>query len=133
MDDCFLIVVFDDASAVPVSHILFDIGAEYAPATLSCPAFELDQVATEADIRRIIPQLPGCTDSFAVLGFRDGTYMQVETDGRGFHLEHQLVTTAAHYRCAEAVSADQAVAAFLSYGFGHYEWARTYRWERMDL
>jgi len=132
-DDCFLIVLLGSELAAPDSYILFDVGAEYVSATFSCPALELAGAANEDDIRRAIPELPGKPDPFAVLELRGGTYMQVYADEQGFHLEHQLVTTAAHYRCVDIVGPDEAVEAFLSYAFGNYEWAYKRRWERIAL
>ena len=131
--DCFLIVLLGSEPVAPDSYILFDVGAEYVSATFSCPALELAGVANEDDIRRAIPELPGKPDPFAVLELRGGTYMQVYADEQGFHLEHQLVTTAAHYRCVDIVGPDEAVEAFLSYAFGNYEWAYKRRWERIAL
>lgn len=132
-DECFLIVPLVDEAATPDSYILFDIGAEYVNATFSCPAFELAGIATEDDIRQAIPELRGKADPFAILDLRGGTYMQVYADAQGFHLEHQLVTSAAHYRCVEVVGPDEAVDAFLSYAFGDYDWAYKRRWERIAL
>ncbi|MEJ1167332.1 hypothetical protein V9K97_26840 [Variovorax sp. CCNWLW186] len=131
--DCFLIVWLGSEPVAPDSYILFDVGAEYVSATFSCPALELAGAANEDDIRRAIPELPGKPDPFAVLELRGGTYMQVYADEQGFHLEHQLVTTAAHYRCVDIVGPDEAVEAFLSYAFGNYEWAYKRRWERIAL
>lgn len=132
-NDCFLIVLLGSEPVAPDSYILFDIGAEYASATFSSPSLELAGAANEGDIRRAIPELPGKPDPFAILDLRGGTYMQVYADEQGFHLEHQLVTTAAHYRCADIIGPDEAVEAFLSYAFGNYEWAYKWRWERIPL
>lgn len=132
IEDCFLIVVLDKP-ATPTSYFLFDIGSQYTSPTLISPAFGLEQAATEVDIRRVVPQLPDFSDSFVVLESRCGTYMQVYADGQDFHMEHQLVTTGAHYRCASVVGAEEAVDMLVSYAFGNYEWARDRRWERMDL
>ena len=132
IEDCFLIVIFEGTPA-PLAYFLFDIGAQYTTPTIFCPAYGLEQSATETDIRGVIPQLPASSDAFVVLELRGGTYMQVHADGRGFHLEHQLVTTGAHYRCASALGADDAAETLVSYAFGSYEWARNKRWERMSL
>ncbi|QFZ83282.1 hypothetical protein GFK26_11165 [Variovorax paradoxus] len=132
-DDCFLIVLLSSEPVAPDSYILLDVGAEYANATFSCPFLGLAGAANEDDIRRAIPELPGKSDPFAVLDLRGGTYMQVYADGHGFHLEHQLVTSAAHYRCVDIVGPDEAVEAFLSYAFGSHEWAYKRRWERISL
>lgn len=132
-DDCFLIILLGGELIAPDSYILFDVGAEYASATFSSSSLELAGAADEDDIRRAIPELPGKPDPFAILDLRGGTYMQVYADEQGFHLEHQLVTTAAHYRCVDIVGPDEAVEAFLSYAFGNYEWAYKRRWERISL
>lgn len=132
-EDCFLIVLLGNELAAPDSYILFDVGAEYVSATFSCPALGLSGAANEDDIRRAIPELPGKPDPFAILDLRGGTYMQVYADEQGFHLEHQLVTTAAHYRCVDIVGPDEAVEAFLSYAFGNHEWAYKRRWETVSL
>lgn len=132
IEDCFLVVVFNE-SAAPLAYFLFDIGSQYTSATIFCPAFGLEQTATETDIRRVVPQLPTSSESFVVLELRGGTYMQVYADGQGFHLEHQLVTTGAHYRCTSVVGPEDAADTLVSYAFGSYEWARTKRWERMSL
>lgn len=59
--------------------------------------------------------------------------MQVYADGQGFCLEHQLVTTGAHYRCASVLGPEDAADTLVSYAFGSYDWARTKRWEHMSL
>ena len=132
IEDCFLIVIFNE-SAEPVAYFLFDIGAQYTTPNLFCPAFGLEQVATETDIRRVIPELPAISESFVVLELRGGTYMQVYADGQGFHIEHQLVTIGAHYRCASVLGPNDAADTLVSYAFGSYEWTRNKRWERMSL
>lgn len=50
IEDCFLVVVFEESPA-PASYFLFDIGSQYTPPILFCPAFGLEQTATEIDIR----------------------------------------------------------------------------------
>jgi len=102
-------------------------------AVFVCPAFSLEAPADEADIRRCLPCLVGQPDPFAIIELRGGTYMQVQTEGEGFCLEHQEVTTASHYRVEGVITADQAVSAFLSYAFGKNEWAFKHRWIRIDL
>lgn len=131
--DCFLIVVFSDAAATPDAYILFDIGAEYVQASIACPALGLVGPTSIEDITRAIPQLPGQAEPFVVVELRGGTYMQVYADGQGFHLEHQLVTPGAHYRCLDIVGPKVAVETLVSYAFGKYEWAYDRRWERIDF
>lgn len=131
--DCFLIVAVRQGAATPDAYILFDVGAEYVPASIACPACGLSGPASAEDIRVAMPQLPGNAEPFAVVELRGGTYMQVYADKQGFHLEHQLVTTGAHYRCADVVSAEVAANILVSYAFGKYEWAYDRRWERVIL
>jgi hypothetical protein len=132
MDDCFFIVVFGGGAASPQEYFLFDIGAEYMQPRLECPAFSLAEVATEENIRRCIPLLPGKDDPFAVIELRGGTYMQVYAEAEGFHLEHQLVSPGAHYAGTEAVSAEEAADTLVSYACGKYEWAYR-KWERIEI
>jgi hypothetical protein len=132
MEDCFVIALFRKGAASSDEYLLFDIGAEYTQPMLDCPAFSLPEVATEANIRRWIPLLPGKADSFAVIELRGGTYMQVYADHGGFHLEHQRVSLGAHYRRSEAVSAEDAVDTLVSYACGKYEWAYE-KWEQIKV
>ena len=130
--DCFFIAIFRDGAAAAQEYLLFDIGAEYQQPMLDCPEFGIAEAANEANLRRWIPLLKDKASAFAVIELRGGTYMQVFADDRGFHLEHQLVTTGAHYRSAEPLGADAAVDTLVSYACGKYEWARR-RWERIAL
>jgi hypothetical protein len=132
MEDCFFIAVVGRGAASAQEYFLFDIGAEYVQPRLECPAFSLAEVATEENIRRCIPLLPGKDDPFAVIELRGGTYMQVYAELEGFHLEHQLVSPAVHYRRCEAVSAEDAVETLVSYACGKYEWAYQ-QWERIEI
>jgi hypothetical protein len=133
LQDCFLIVAFGGGTATPDAYILFDVGAEYVHASIACPAFGLVGPTSVEDISRVIPQLPEKTEPFTVVELRGGTYMQVYADEQGFHLEHQLVTPGAHYRCVDVVSPEVAVDTLVSYAFGKYEWAYDRRWERIVL
>jgi len=132
MSDCFFIAVFRNGASAAQEHLLFDIGAEYQQPMLDCPEFGVAEPANEANIRRWIPLLQGKPSAFAVIELRGGTYMQVFADLEGFHLEHQLVTTGAHYRSTEPVSADEAVDTLVSYACGKYEWAHK-PWEQLEL
>jgi hypothetical protein len=130
--DCFFIAIFRNGASTSQEHLLFDIGAEYQLPRLDCPEFGVAEAANEANIRRWIPLLQDKADAFAVIELRDGTYMQVFADPKGFHVEHQLVTTGAHYRSIEPLSAGEAVDTLVSYACGKYEWAYR-RWERLEL
>ena len=132
MSDCFFIAIFRNGASTAQEHLLFDIGAEYQQPMLDCPEFGVAEAANEANIHRWIPLLHDKASAFAVIEQRGGTYMQVFADPKGFHLEHQLVTTGAHYRSAEPVSADVAVDTLVSYACGKYEWAYK-RWEWLEL
>lgn len=132
MSDCFFIAIFRSGASTAQEHLLFDIGAEYQQPMLDCPEFGVAEPANEANIRHWIPLLQGEPSAFAVIELRGGTYMQVFADPKGFHLEHQLVTTGAHYRSTEPVSADEAVNTLVSYACGKYEWANK-PWERLEL
>jgi hypothetical protein len=136
--DCFLILVVPPHHLPPhhletEGYLLFDIGAEYQEARLVCPAFGLDHVANEPEIRKTIPLLPGARDPFAILEIGEGTYIQTCAEGGMFDVEHQLVSVASHYRLARRVSAEVVVSLFLSYAFGRKEWAREHVWEKMEL
>jgi hypothetical protein len=141
--DCFLILVVPPHHLPPhhlpphhletEGYLLFDIGAEYREARLVCPAFGLDHVANESEIRGTIPLLPGASDPFAILETGEGTYMQTYAEGGMFDVEHQLVSLASHYRLTRRVSAEVVVSLFLSYAFGRKEWASEYVWEKMEL
>jgi hypothetical protein len=130
--DCFFIAFFRNGAPSAQEHLLFDIGAEYQLPMLDCPDFGVAEAANEANIRHWIPLLQDDANAFAVIERRGGTYMQVFADAKGFHLEHQLVTTGAHYRSAEPVSADEAVSTLVSYACEKYEWAYK-RWEWFEL
>lgn len=131
-DNCFFIAVFEDGAPAPQAFFLLDIGAEYLTPMLECPELGPTGPATEDNIRRWIPLLASHASSFAIIELRAQTYMQVYADAKGFHLEHQLVTTAAHYRRPEAVGVEEAIDTLVSYAFGKYEWA--YKgWEHMAL
>ncbi|KIQ34680.1 hypothetical protein RT97_06540 [Variovorax paradoxus] len=130
--DCFFIAVFRNGASAAQEHMVFDIGAEYQTPMLDCPDFGVAEPATEANIRHWVPLLKDEASAFAVIELRGGTYMQVYADAKGFHLEHQLVTTGAHYHSAEPLSADAAVDTLVSYACGKYEWAYK-RWEWLAL
>ncbi|MGJ7501280.1 hypothetical protein ACSFBF_13040 [Variovorax sp. ZT5P49] len=130
--DCFFIAIFRNGASSAQEHLLFDIGAEYQQPMLDCPDFGVAEAANEANIRHWVPLLQNDANAFAVIELRGGTYMQVFADAKGFHLEHQLVTTGAHYRSAEPLSADQAVDTLVSYACGKYEWAYKH-WEWLEL
>jgi len=132
MEDCFIITVFASGASDAQAFILFDIGAEYLQPMLDCPAFGPSAPATEENIRNWVPLLPGQDSPFALIDLREGTYMQVYADQDRFHLEHQMVSTGAHYRYFKPVEAAEATEVLLSYALGKYEWA--YKgWEKMDL
>jgi hypothetical protein len=87
--DCFLILVVPPHHSTPhhleiEGYLLFDIGAEYGAPRLVCPAFGLDHVANEPEIRRTIPLLPGARDPFAILEIGEGTYIQTCAEGGMF-------------------------------------------------
>lgn len=132
--DCFLIVIFELKAARPVGYLLFDIGAEYASPIYVCPAAAFEDEPTPPVIEESIPRLNSHKDAYAVLDRGHGTYMQAyqESSG-GYTLEHQLVTTASHYRVPGELDAQQVIAAFRSYAFEKKEWARELKWERMEL
>jgi hypothetical protein len=131
--NCFLIIVLSAASLQPESFILFDIGAEYQQSRFVCPAFDIDDVPGEDTIRTCLPRLQGQHDPFAIIDRGEGTYMQTYAENGMFDLEHQLVSTSAHYRLAEPVDVATAVRAMLSYAFGKKEWAREFVWQKMEL
>ena len=132
--DCFCIIIFELAPAAPVGYLLFDIGAEYASPAYVCPAIDFDGEPTPAVIEESIPRLNSHQDAFAVLDRGNGTYMQAyQEDSGGFTLEHQLVTTASHYRAVGELDAKQVIAAFKSYAFEKKEWARELQWEKVEL
>ncbi|MDH6166769.1 hypothetical protein M2282_001916 [Variovorax boronicumulans] len=130
--DCFFIAIFRNGASTAGEHLLFDIGAEYQTPMLDCPDFGVAEAANEANIRHWVPLLKDDASAFAVIELRGGTYMQVYADAKGFHLEHQLVTTGAHYHSAEPLSADAAIDTLVSYACGKYEWAYK-RWEWLAL
>ena len=131
--DCFLILVVPPHQLQAEGYLLFDVGAEYRKVRFDCPAFELYQVADEETIRRTAPRLPGARDPFAILEAGEGTYIQAYAKDGMFDVEHQLVSTASHYRLESRVSAEVVVSLFLSYAFGKYEWAREYKWKKVEL
>ena len=63
----------------------------------------------------------------------DGTFMQTLKTDDGFVLEHQLVNTACHYEIPEFATADQVVAAIVSYAFGNNEWLESFAWQLQQL
>jgi hypothetical protein len=132
INDCFFIAIFRNGASSAEEHLVFDIGAEYQTPMLDCPDFGVAEQANEANIRHWVPLLRDEASAFAVIELRGGTYMQVYADAKGFHLEHQLVTTGAHYHSAEPLSADAAVETLVSYACGKYEWAYK-RWEWLAL
>lgn len=131
-EDCFFIAMYRQDASSAHAHLVFDIGAEYQRPFLECPDFGVGEEATEDNLRRWIPRLAEAPDAFAIVKRRDGTYIQVYADDRGFHLEHQLVTTGCHYRAAQPVGSEAAVETLVSYACGKYEWAHQ-AWDRMVL
>ncbi|HEY4375425.1 MAG TPA: hypothetical protein VGN52_26115 [Burkholderiales bacterium] len=132
-DNCFVIIIFEVKSARPVGWLLFDISAEYREVIYTCPAINYEDEATLAVIEESVPRLLSHRDPYAILDL-GGTYMQALQKGDdAYELEHQLVTTACHYRAAGTLTAAQVIGAFKSYAFGKKEWAREIKWEKMDL
>lgn len=134
LEDCFLIVIFMGDESHAHGFILFDIGAQYLQPVIECLDFGPKAPVTEANIREWVPLLLSSENyPFAIIELRGGTYIQVYSDLDGFHLEHQMVTTGAHYRYARGpVEVDEAIEVLISYAFGRYEWA--YKgWEKMAL
>ena len=76
---------------------------------------------------------PDEDNPFAILELGDGTYMQTFRTHDGFHLEHQLVNAAGHYEISGLATADQVVAAFVSYAFGKNEWLENFTWQLQQL
>jgi hypothetical protein len=129
----FLILVVPPQQLRATSYLLYDMGAETSDIRFSCPEFNIDRIASKADIYEFIPRLIGRRDPFAILEASPGTYMQAYAEGDVFDVEFQLVSTAAHYALAERVDAATVIKLFLSYAFGKKEWAREYEWKRMTL
>lgn len=132
--NCFLILVVPPEKLRASGYLLFDIGAEYNDIRFHCPQYNIDCVASKADIYQFLPRLPGKHNPFAILECGPGTYLQAFAGNDGlFEVEHQLVSTAAHYALSERVDLQTVTAIFLSYGFGKKEWAREYAWQKMEL
>ena len=132
MKDTFLIVVTHSDGID--GHILIDIAAEYSNPFLDCPSAEFQGIPTPDDIKSMIAQIhPDDDNPFAILNLGDGTYMQTYRMHDGFHLEHQLVNVASHYEISELATADQVVAAFVSYAFGKNEWLDSFTWQLQQL
>jgi hypothetical protein len=132
-DNSFLILAVPSGQVKAKAYLLFDIGAEYAECRFICPSFGFDQVAEEGMIRRYVPKLARAKDPFAILATSDGTYIQTYCEKGKFDVEYQLVSLASHYCLEKSVDARTAVSIFLSYAFGKKEWAREYKWKRMEL
>lgn len=131
--DCFLILSVPPAADDADAWILFDIGAEYVPTQIDCPALGVRQQANERIIRDCLERLPACDEPFAILDKGRGTYMQCYAGADGFEIEHQLVSTAAHYQLPSGVSVDVAIEILASYECGRFEWARDHSWVQMEL
>jgi len=132
--NCFMIIIAELKKEKPVGWLLFDIGAEYHDAVYVCPAADFEDVPTAEVIETSIPILNTHRDAFAILDRGNGTYMQAYQESTGLYtLEHQLVTTANHYRAMGDMDARQVIAAFKSYAFEKKEWAREWRWEKVEL
>lgn len=132
--DIYLIVVLDDRDQ-PTDHILIDLGAEYQPLSLEGPQFGFINVATEDDIKTLIPEIdPDIDNPFAVLASPSGgTYIQTYREKQGFALEYQMVNTSSHYQVPLLLSAEDVVNAMLSYGWGNDEWLSMFDWKKLDL
>ena len=131
--NCFLILVVPPKKKAATKYLLFEIGAEYAEPQLICPAFDLDGPADKVTIRKIIPRLDGQRNPFAILNIGNGTYIQCYAEVGLYDVEHQVVSTAAHYSLKKKADAATVVKLFLSYGFGKKEWATEYEWKLMKL
>lgn len=131
--ETFVIIVVDRNDTVE-GHLLIDLGADDAPPYFECLAVDFAGVPERADIESIIPQIdPDDDNPFAVLTLGEGTYMQTLRTDDGFVLEHQLVNTSSHYEVANPVSAEQVVAAMLSYAFGDNEWLDEFTWQLQEF
>jgi len=134
MPEAFVIVVADLEAEQIAGHILIDLAAEQAPARLDSPSQHHDELATRADIRRLIPALDyTAADPFAVLAKADGTYLQTLRTRDGFALEYQLVNTSSHYETTRLVTVKEVVSAMISYGFEKQPWLDRFTWRRQEL
>jgi hypothetical protein len=129
----FLILVVPPQQLRATGYLLFDTGAETSEMRFSCPEFNIDRIASKADIYEFIPRLIGKRNPFAILGASPGTYLQAYAEGDLFDVEFQLMSTASHYALVERVDAKTVIQIFLSYAFGKKEWARDFKWQRMVL
>ena len=131
--NCFLILVVPPEKLQASGYLLLDM-AEGIGFRFKCPEFNIDCVASKADIYQYLPRLPGKRNPYAILECGPGNYMQAyASEGELFEVEFQLVSTAAHYALTERVGANTVIQLFLSYAFGKYEWAREFAWQKMEL
>jgi hypothetical protein len=133
MPETFVIIMREGSGEI-TGHILIDLAAEYSQPFLECPSFDFEAAPTPEDIQRMIPQIgPDDDNPFAILTRGEGTYMQTLRTEEGYVLEHQLVNTSSHYEIPAPASAEQVVAAMLSYAFGENEWLESFAWRPQEL
>ncbi len=134
MPETFVIIVGDAQAQNLAGHLLIDLSAETSPPWLDCPSFEFKGTPNHENLERFLRGIhPDDDNPFAVLKRGDGTYMQTYRIEDGYVLEHQLVNTSSHYGVSKPVSADEVVAAMLSYAFGDNEWVNMFAWPRQKL
>ena len=133
-DDCFLIIVFNQSTATPVGYLVLDIKADYRKPVYECPLIRFKGEPTASLIETTIPNLTTKKNSYAILDFENGTYMQTcRRSANSFILEHQLANIDNHYEAVGDMTAQQVIAAFKSYAFGKKEWAKDIQWKKMEL
>lgn len=133
-EDCYLILAGASAQAAPKAYLLFDVGVEYKQAVYVCPSANYDGPADDEIIDASIAHLNGHRDPFAVVYVSEGTYMQAYQDESGqYELDHQLVTTASHYRAEGTLNAVVVAAALKSYARGDSDWTTAVHWRRIEL
>ncbi len=132
--NAFVICIVEPESFSLKSFFLFDIGAQYTNAVYVCPLADYEGTPTPELIEETIPNLSKSLDPWAVLEVGAGTYLQTHCNPDGsYSLEHQLMTTACHYRSSTSLTVAVVLEAFRSYAFGKYEWTTLVAWEKQEL
>ena len=97
------------------------------------PSLGIEQPATAALIAKVVPELAGREDPFAILEQGELTYMQVLWTAEGYDLEYQERDIMHHFRVAKPISAPEAILALQEYLTGDETWKHRLEFVRKDI
>jgi hypothetical protein len=100
---------------------------------LTAPSLGVKQPATESLIAKVVRELAGREDPFAILELDELTYMQVLWTPEGYDLEYQERNIMHHFRLARLVTAAEATLTLQNYLAGDQTWKERLEFVKKDV